>query len=66
MIDVKASKHENGISELNTRITGLENENAKVIYNKTYLRRVKNTYDWVKWLFMLMGIIFGIIIHKFM
>lgn len=66
LIYVEESRYENIISELNARIIGLENDNTKVIDNQIYLRKVKNRYNRPGWLFMLIGIIFGIIICKFM
>lgn len=61
LVDLEKNNSDTKISKLNTRIRDLESENIKAQDNQIYLNNEIN-----RWLFLLIGIICGIIIFKLM
>ena len=66
LIYLEKNKYDIRISELNARIRDLESENTRALDNQIYLQKVIYRYNLHRWLFLLIGIICGIIICKFM
>lgn len=66
LLNLKNKEYETKISELNARIRNLESENTKAIDNQICLNNEINRYNRLRWLFLLIGVIFGGIICKFM
>lgn len=65
LIDLEENKCNIRIQELNKKIRDLESENTKAFDYIIYLNKVINRYNLCRWLFLLIGIICGIIICKF-
>lgn len=66
LINLEKNEYEAKISELNARIRSLEIKNTKALDAQRYLSNEIDRYNRYRWLFMLIGIICGIIICKFM
>lgn len=66
LIDLEENKCNIRIQELNKKIRDLESENIKAFDYIIYSNKVINRYNLCRWLFLLIGIIYGIIICKFM
>ena len=66
LLSLNKNEYETKISELNARIRSLESENIEAIDNQIYLSGVIARYNRQRWLFLLIGVIIGSIICKFM
>lgn len=66
LINLEENKCNIRIQELNKKIRDLESEKTKAFDDIIYLNKVINRYNLCRWLFLLIGIIYGIIICKFM
>lgn len=66
LLGLKKNEYETKISELNARIRSLESENTKALDNQRYLCNEIDRYNWLRWVFLLIGVIFGSIICNFM
>lgn len=66
LINLEKNEYETRISQLNVKIRSLECENIEAIDNQIYLSGVIARYNRQRWLFLIIGIICGITICKFM
>lgn len=66
LLGLKKNEYETKISGLYARIRSLESENTKALDNQRYLCNEIGRYNRLRWLFLIIGILCGIIMGIFM
>ena len=66
LVSLEKKEYDTKISELNAKISDLESQNVNTLNNQIYLSRAIFRCKLFRWLFLLIGIICGTFICKFM